>query len=473
MTPEKEPSPAPQEQSLIRDIWAALGGTTKDYTSGPLGRAILLLAIPMILELVMESIFAVVDVYWVSSLGSSAVATIGLTESLLTLIYAVAIGLAMGTTALVARRTGEKNPEGAGNAAVQAIILGVLASIPVAILGIFFSAEILTLMGGDEWTVTHGKSYCAWMLGGNMVIMLLFIINAAYRGVGDAAVAMWILWLANGINLILDPALIFGWGPLPEMGIQGAAVATNIGRGIAVCGQLYLLLFGSRRIRIKLGQVRLQAEVMWGLIKTSAGGILQFIIATSSWIAIVRIISEFGSDAVAGYTIAIRIMLFTFMPAWGLSNAAATLVGQNLGAGKPKRAERSVWITGLANMAFMTLVAGVYIFFSEPLVGIFAPDETVLKAGTQCLFIMAFGYPVYAWGMVMPQAFNGAGDTWTPTLINLICFWLIEIPVAYVLALEMDLGEPGVYAAIVGAEALMGITAIVLFTRGRWKTKKV
>ena len=463
----------PGNSSLIRDIFSAFRGFEMDYTSGPLGRAILLLAIPMILELVMESVFAVVDVYWVSSLGSSAVATIGLTESLLTLIYAVAIGLSMGTTALVARRIGEKKPREAGDAAVQAIILGVITSLPIAVAGILFAPQILDLMGGDEWTITHGSNYFRWMLGGNVVIMLLFIINAIYRGAGDAIVAMWILWLANGINLILDPALIFGWGPFPEMGIQGAAVATNTGRGIAVVAQLFILLKGAKHIKVIWSQVKLQWDVMWGLIKTSLGGIGQFIIATSSWIGIVRIISEFGSDAVAGYTIAIRIMLFTFMPAWGLSNAAATLVGQNLGAGQPKRAEKSVWITGVVNMAFMTVVAVIYILFSETLVGIFAPDQAVLEAGAQCLFIMAFGYPVYAWGMVMPQAFNGAGDTWTPTWINLFCFWLLEIPLAYLLALQWGFDEPGVYGAIVGAEALMGITAILLFTRGKWKNKKV
>ncbi|MCB9235151.1 MAG: MATE family efflux transporter [Bacteroidia bacterium] len=444
-----------------------------DYTRGHMGRALFLLAVPMILELLMESVFAVVDVYFVAGLGASAVATVGLTESMLTIVYAIAIGLAMGTTALVARRIGEKNPGEAGNSAVQAIMVGLAAAIPISIVGLFFAEDLLALMGGDDWTLTHGARYCRWMLGGNVVIMMIFIMNAIFRGAGDAVVAMWILWLANGINIVLDPVLILGLGPFPEMGIEGASIATNIGRGVGVLAQFYVLLFGGKQIRIVASQIRLQGEVMWRLLKTSAGGIGQFFIATSSWIGVVRIVSEFGSETVAGYTIAIRIMMFTFLPSWGLSNAAATLVGQNLGAKQPDRAERSVWITGFVDMILMTLVAVIYLVFSKTLVSIFTDDPAVIEKGAQCLGVIAFGYPIFAWGMVMPQAFNGAGDTWTPTLINLVCFWIIEIPLAYFLALEWGFAEQGVYWAIVTGESIMGLTAIWLFTKGKWKLKMV
>ncbi|MCI0362578.1 MAG: MATE family efflux transporter [Phycisphaerales bacterium] len=456
-------------RQLRRDLADAIRGTEMDYTRGSIGRAIFLLAVPMMLEMVLESVFAVVDVYFVSSLGASAVATVGLTESVLTLIYAVAIGLAMGTTALVARRIGEKNPREAADAAVQAIIVALAASIPFSIAGIFFAQRILILMGADAWAIEHGWGYTAWMLGGNAVVMLIFIINAIFRGAGDAAIAMRVLWIANGINIVLDPILIYGWGPFPEMGVTGAAIATNIGRGFGVLIQLYVLFRGAKHIRVALRQVHLHTRVMWRLIRTSLGGIGQFIIATSSWVFLVRIVSEFGAEALAGYTIAVRILVFTFLPAWGLSNAAATLVGQNLGAKQPQRAERSVWMTGLANMCFLVIVSLVYILFSEPLVRIFTAERAVIEAGSQCLMIVSFGYLFYAWGMVMPQAFNGAGDTWTPTKINFVCFWLLEIPLAYVLAMTLDLKATGVYWSIVIAESTVGIVGIMLFRRGTWK----
>lgn len=443
------------------------------YTQGSIGRAILLLSVPMILEMAMESAFAVVDVYFVSSLGASAVATVGLTESMLTLVYAVGIGFSMGTTALVSRRIGEKNPKEAADAAVQAIAVAVAASIPFSIAGVFFAKDLLALMGADAWTLEHGYRYTVWMLGGNAVIMLIFVINAVFRGAGDAAIAMRVLWLANGINIVLDPILIFGWGPIPAMGIEGAAVATNIGRGTGVALQLWVLFRGAKHIRVLASQVRLHARVMGRLVRTSLGGIGQFIIATSSWIGLVRIVSEFGSEAVAGYTIAVRIFLFTLMPAWGLSNAAATLVGQNLGAKQPERAERSVWITGFANMAFLALVSVVYIAFSESLVRIFTNEPGVVSAGAQCLRIVSYGYIFFAWGLVMPQAFNGAGDTLTPTKINFFCFWLLEIPLAYWLAINLGLQSTGVYWSIVVAESTAGLMAIWLFRRGKWKLTKV
>lgn len=459
--------------TLWQDLRDAIRGTERDYTTGNIGRAILLLAVPMMLEMIMESVFAVVDVYWVSSLGASAVATVGLTESVLTLMYAVAIGLSMGTTALVARRIGEKDPEAAAESAVQAIGVAVAASIPISILGIFFAEDILSLMGGDAWSIEHGSGYTAWLMGGNVVIMLIFVINAIFRGVGDAAIAMRVLWISNGINIILDPALIFGWGPFPEMGITGAAVATNIGRGVGVVIQLWVLFRGAKHIRVLTSQVRFKASVMAQLIKTSAGGIGQFIIATSSWILIVRIVAEFGSEVVAGYTIAVRIFVFTMLPSWGLSNAAATLVGQNLGAKQPYRAERSVWITGWANMTFLAVVSVIYIAFDNQLVGIFSAEPEVLAAGTEALRIFAYGYIIFSWGMVMPQAFNGAGDTMTPTKINLVCFWILEIPLAYALAMPLAFGPTGVYWSVVIAESLVAVISVILFKRGKWKEMEV
>jgi putative MATE family efflux protein len=463
----------PRVRGLLRDLRDALRGSGMDYTQGGIGRAILLLSVPMMLEMAMESAFAVVDIYFVSSLGASAVATVGLTESVLTLIYAVAIGLSMGTTALVARRTGEKKPKEAADAGVQAILVAAAASIPFAVAGGFFAKEILRVMGGDAWSIEHGYRYTAWMLGGNAVIMLIFVINAVFRGAGDAAIAMRVLWLANGINVVLDPALIFGWGPFPEMGIQGAAVATSIGRGLGVVMQLWVLFRGGKHIRVFWSQIRVQGKVMGQLVRTSLGGIGQFIIATSSWIGLVRIVSVFGSEAVAGYTIAVRIIIFTMMPSWGLSNAAATLVGQNLGARQPERAERSVWITGFANMAFLAVVSIVYISLNESLVRIFTTQPGVIATGAQCLRIVSYGYIAYAWGLVMPQAFNGAGDTLTPTKINFFCFWLLEIPLAYLLAIKLGAKQSGVYWSIVVAESTAGVAAIWLFKRGKWKQTKV
>ncbi|HUD71205.1 MAG TPA: MATE family efflux transporter [Dongiaceae bacterium] len=458
---------------LWRDLRDAIRGTSQDYTQGSISRAMLLLAVPMMLELTLESVFAVVDVFWVSGLGASATATVGLTESVLTLVYAVAIGLSMGTTALVARRIGEKDMTAAADTAVQSILVGLVAAIPFSIAGLFFAKEILGLMGADAWSLEHGYRYTMVTLGGNFAVMLIFIINAIFRGAGDAAIAMRVLWIANAINLVLDPCLIFGWGPFPEMGVAGAAVATTTGRSVGVLIQLWVLFHGARHIRVLRSQVRLHAEVMGRLVRTSLGGIGQFVIATSSWIGLVRIVSLFGSDGVAGYTIAVRVITFTIMPAWGLSNAAATLVGQNLGAGKPERAERSVWLTGFATMGFMLAVSAVYILFAESIVRIFTHDPAVVAPGADCLRVVSYGYIAYAWGMVMPQAFNGAGDTMTPTKINFFCFWLLEIPLAWTLALRLGYREDGVWSAIVIAETVAGIVGIVLFRRGRWKTIKV
>jgi putative MATE family efflux protein len=421
----------------------------------------------------MESTFAVVDIFFVGKLGASAVATVGLTETYLFLLYSIGMGLSMAVTAIVARRIGEKEKDKAGLSAVQAIFLAVLVSLPFAIAGIFFSKELLAIMGADAWILEHGYKYTQWMLGGNAVIMLLFIINAIFRGAGDAAIAMRVLWIANGFNIVLDPLLIFGWGPFPELGIEGAAIATNIGRGIGVLTQLWLLLKGGKHIRVLRSHLYLHGQTIVSILKTSLGGVGQMIIAMTSWIFVMRIIAEFGSQAVAGATIALRIMMFTMMPAWGLSNAVATLVGQNLGAGKPDRAERSVWITGFWNMIFLIGVAIVYFLNSESLVGIFTDDAEVISIGGMWLRIVAYSYFVYGWWMVATQAFNGAGDTMTPTKINLVFFWLIQIPLAYIMSKILEMEVSGVFWAIFISETSVGLFTLWLFTRGKWKKVQV
>ena len=458
---------------LWHDIIESVSGTERDYTEGSISKAILLLSIPMVLELVMESVFAVADIFFVSKLGSDAVAIVGTTESMLTIVYAVGIGLSMSATAIVARRTGEKDPEGASNAAVQAIWVSVLGALPIAILGIFFSKDLLSLMGMSESIINEGFLYTAIMLGGNVVIMLIFIINAIFRGVGDAAIAMRVLWIANLINLVLDPCLIFGWGPFPEMGIMGAAVATNIGRGTGVIIQIYYLGKKSGRIQILHRHVKMQWDVAKNLIRVSLGGIGQFLIATSSWIVLVRILNEFGSEVVAGYTIGIRIVIFSILPSWGMSNAAATLVGQNLGAGKPDRAEKSVWYSSFVNMIFLVIIAIVFILYSELLVSLFTQEPNVIAIGAECLRYLSYGYVFYSFGMITIQAFNGAGDTMTPTIINLFCFWLFEIPVALLASFHFGMNEQGVFLAVVLAESLLGVVGIIMFKRGKWKIKKV
>lgn len=455
--------------SLWQELKNALRGIEIDYTKISLKRAIFLLAIPMILELLMESTFALIDIYFVGKLGPSAVATVGLTETYLYLLYAIAMGLSVAVTALVARRTGEKKPGEASKAAVQAIAVGVLASIPFSILGIVYAQELLTLMGGDHWVVNQGYRYMQWMLGGNVVIMLLFVINGIFRGAGDAATAMWVLTLANLINIVLDPIFIFGWGPIPAMGVEGAAIATNIGRGIGVVFQLWILFIGSKHIRITLQHVYIDAQIMLRILKTSLGGIGQMIISMTSWIFLIRILSDMGSEAVAGTTITLRIMMLTMMPAMGLANAAATLVGQNLGAGLPDRAEAVVWKIGKYNMIFLLGVSLVFFFFNEALVGLFTTDSTVIRIGSDWLRILSYSFFVYGWWMVAVQAFNGAGDTKTPTLINLVFFWLLQIPLCYLLAIQFDWGHSGVFWGVFFSETGVGIFTLWLFSRGKWK----
>lgn len=458
-----------QPQSIWQELKNAIRGSEADYTQIKIGKAIFLLAVPMILELIMESTFAVVDIYFVGKLGSSAVATVGLTETYMFLLYSICMGLAMAVTAIVARRIGEKEKEKAGIAAVQSIFIGLIASMPFVIAGIFFSRELLTLMGADQWTLEHGYPYAQWMLGGNVIIMLLFVINAIFRGAGDAAIAMRVLWLANGINIILDPILIFGWGPFPELGIEGAAIATNIGRGIGVIMQLFVLFKGGKHIRVLREHLSLNWEIITKIIKTSLGGIGQMIVAMTSWIFIMRILAWFGSEVVAGATISIRIMMFTMMPAWGMSNAAATLVGQNLGANQPDRAERSVWITGYCNMFFLILIGLVYFFFSPSLVGIFSDDPGVIAVGGEWLHIISYSYFVYGWWMVASQAFNGAGDTVTPTKINFVFFWLLQIPLSYLIAEVFGMGYIGVFWVIFVTETSVGLFTFWLFKKGKWK----
>jgi len=451
----------------------AIRGTEADYTQIGLKRAIFLLAVPMILELVMESTFAVVDIFFVGKLGASAVATVGLTETYLFLLYSLAMGLAMAVTAIIARRVGEKNMDDAGTAAVQSIFLGVLCSIPFSIAGIFFAKDLLALMGADAWSLEHGYRFTQWMLGGNVVIVLLFVINAIFRGAGDAAIAMRVLWIANGINILLDPLLIFGWGPIPAFGIEGAGIATTTGRGIGVLIQLWTLLKGGKHIQVKLTQLYWDAKIILNIVRTSLGGVGQMIVAMTSWIFLMRILADVGSEAVAGSTIALRVMLFTLMPAWGLSNAAATLVGQNLGAGNPDRAESTVWKVGFYNMIFLFAVSVVYFVFNESLMNIFTNDARVIAIGAEWLQILSYSYLVYGWWMVSGAAFNGAGDTKTPTKINLVFFWFIQIPLSYFLAITLDWKHSGVFWGVFISETSVGLFTLWLFSRGGWKTTKV
>jgi putative MATE family efflux protein len=427
----------------------------------------------MVLELSMEAVFAVCDVFWVARLGPEAVATVGLTEAMLTIIFAVATGLAMGTTALVSRRIGENNRPAAVTAAVQSIYLGIATAIPISLAGLLFAGPLLGLMGASSEVVEMGVGYNRVMLGGNVTILLLFLINGVFRGVGDAVIAMRSLWLANIINIILDPLLIFGWGPFPELGVTGAAVATTIARGLGVVYQVWMLASSRGRLRIRWQDLPFNLPVLWNLVKISLGGILQFSIATASWMALVRIIALFGSHALAGYTIAIRVIIFAILPSWGMANAAATLVGQNLGAGKPKRAEKSVWVTALANMGFLAGITLIFVFFAETITGWFTSEAAVIPYGVDCLRFISYGYVFYAWGMVITQAFNGAGDTYTPTLINLALYWCFQIPLAYILAIPVGLEAKGVFVAIAISESLLAVVAILVFRRGKWKSKKV
>jgi putative MATE family efflux protein len=460
-------------RAFLRDVSEAIRGSDKDFTEVRLSKAIMLLSIPMVLEMVMESVFAVVDIYFVSKLGADAVATVGITESVNTIVYAIGAGLGLATTSLIARRTGQKRPEEASKTAFQAILVATAVSLAIGIPGALFASDILRLMGASENIVQNFSGYTAIMLGGNIVIMLLFIINAVFRSSGDAAVAMKVLWIGNFINIILDPCLIFGWGPFPELGITGAAIATTIGRGIAVIYQLVILFRGHKRIKLSFRHLVVDFKIMKKLVSISLGGIGQNLIATTSWIGLVRIISIFGSEVVAGYTIAIRIVLFVLLPSWGVSNASSTLVGQNLGAKKPERAEKAVWFTGRVNIVLLGLIGLVLIAFPEFFIRLFIDDPAVVSYGARGLRIISYGFAAYGFGMVLVSSFNGAGDTTTPVRINFVAFWLIEIPLAYFLAINLKLEETGVFTAIVVAETIMTLMAWLLFRKGKWKLNEV
>jgi putative MATE family efflux protein len=466
-------SPPEDEQSLWSAVKESIRGTHRSYTTGPIGRAILLLAIPMVLEMVMESVFAVVDIFWVSHLGTEAGATVGLTESLLTLIYALAIGLSIGAMAMVARRIGEKNPEGAARAAVQAIFVALLVSFTIAIVATPNAPKLLKMMGGSPWVIEHGSPFTRVMLAGNGTVVLLFMVNAIFRGSGDAAIAMRTLWLANWINILLGPCLIFGLGPFPKLGIVGAAIATNIGRGTGALFAISRLFRTGGRFQVQPRHFHIEPAIMWRLLRLSSTGTFQVFIGMASWIGLVRIISSFGSNAVAGYTFGIRVILFALLPSWGMANAAATMVGQALGAGDPERGEHAVWKAGFYNMIFLGIVGLIFIFFAPQIIWLFTADPNVSQYGVDCLRIVAYGFLFYAYGMVIGQSFNGAGDTWTPTVINLFVFWLWEIPLAYVLSVVLGLGPRGVFIAITIAFSTLAVVSGAVFRQGRWKRKVV
>lgn len=458
---------------LWSEIRASLRGSHRDYTKGPIGRAIILLAVPMVLEMCMESVFAVVDIFWVAHLGADAVATVGLTESMLTLMYAVAIGLGIGATAMVARRIGERNPEGAAHAAVQAIALGLIVSVVVAILGVTFADKLLALMEGSPWVLEHGAPFTKIMFAGNATILLLFLINAIFRGAGDAAIAMRVLWMANAINIVLGPCFIFGLGPFPEMGVAGAAVATTIGRGTGVLYALSKLIRAGGRFDIGKRHLKLEPAIMARLIRLSSTATFQVFIGMASWIGLIRTVSSFGSNALAGYTIGIRVIVFALLPSWGMANAAATMVGQGLGAGKPDRAEKAVWRAAFYNMICLGAVGLLFVVFARQIIHLFTDDPNVVPYGVDCLRIVASGFLFYAYGMVLTQSFNGAGDTWTPTIINLFVFWLWELPMAYLLAIVFGIGPRGVFLAIMIAFSTLAIISAIVFRRGKWKAHVV
>ncbi|MBK8491822.1 MAG: MATE family efflux transporter [Saprospirales bacterium] len=465
------------EKRSWRSYWdiirSSLDGTEKVYTSGSINRAIVLLAIPMVLEMAMERLFAIVDVFFVARVGVDAVATVGLTEAVVTIIYALAMGLSMAATAMVARRVGEGKYDAASWSAVQAIFIGLVVSTILGVLGWVLAEDILRGMGGSEKVLANGVGYTRIMLGGNIVITLLFLLNGIFRGAGDAALAMRSLWIANVLNILLDPFFIFGWGPFPELGVMGAAVATTIGRGVGVLFQLTILLRGSGLLKLLKRHFVINWNIIWRLVKVAAGGAGQYFIASASWVFLMRIVSQFGSEVVAGYTIAIRLIIFTILPSWGISNAAATLVGQNLGAGHPERAEASAWRAAFYNMIFLLLVAVIYVSGAPQFIRFFADAPAVVDAGALCLRIISAGYIFFAYGMVISQSFNGAGDTRTPTIINFFCFWMMEIPLGYLLATKTGLEHTGVYWAITISETTMALICIWLFRKGTWKTVQI
>lgn len=458
-------------------VWAtireAIRGSQQDFTKAPIGRSVVLLAVPMVLEMLMESVFAVVDIFFVGRLGANAVATVGITESLMYVVYAIAVGLAVGASATVARRIGEKDPDRAARAAVQSIAICLVLALAAGTTGILFGPSLLRLMGASEEVVRTGSGFTRIMLGGSGTVLLLFLINAVFRGAGDAAIAMRVLWFANAINITLGPCLIFGLGPFPELGVTGAAVATTIGRGSGVLLQFYQLTRPDGRIRIKVRHLTVDPSVMTGIVRLSGTAMVQNFIGTASWMGLMRILTGFGSAAVAGNTIGIRIIVFALLPSWGVSNAAVTLVGQNLGAGRPDRAEAAAWRAGWYNTICLGTIGAMFLLFAPVLVSIFSQDPEVVPYGVRCLRIVAAGFLFYGYGMVLTMAFNGAGDTRTPTLINLICLWFLEIPLAWVLAYPAGLGPTGVFIAVSVGFSTLAVVSAWLFSKGTWKTQRV
>ncbi len=462
----------PQESfwSIIKE---AVLGSHRDFTKGPIGQSIILLSVPMVLEMVLESVFALTDIFFVAKLGADAIATVGLTESMMTMVYTLVIGLSIGASATVARRIGEKDPEAAAHSAVQSLYIGAIVSVILGVTGVLFAPNLLRFMGASESVVAMGSNFTRVMIGGNAAVTFLFLINAIFRGVGDAAIAMRVLWLANGINIVLGPLLIFGIGPFPELGVTGAAIATTIGRGTGALFAFSKLVRKGGRITIARRHLRPDPEMMWRLVRLSGTGTFQVFIGMASWIGLVRIVSTFGSEAVAGYQIGIRIILFALLPSWGMSNAAATMVGQSLGAKNPERAEHAVWLAGFYNMIFLGLIGLIFVLFPHYIVQFFTHDATVFNYGVDCLRTVAFGFLFYAYGMVLTQSFNGAGDTRTPTIINLFVFWLFEIPLAYALSVSLGYGPKGVFLSIMIAFSILAVVSAIVFRQGKWKLKIV
>jgi putative MATE family efflux protein len=456
--------------SILRE---AVRGSNRDFTTGPIGLAIFLLAVPMILEMSMESLFAVVDIFFVAKLGAGAVAIVGLTESVMALIYAVAFGLGIGATATVARRTGEKDEAGAARSAAHVLYLGVLVSLAISVIGIIFARQILRLLGAQPDIIETGARFMRIMVGGNAAVLFIFLLNAILRGAGDAAVAMRVLVLANGLNMVLSPSFIFGVGFLPELGVTGAAVGTTIGRSVGVMFAAWHLFRPGGRIHLDRESWRFDPSLLWKLVRLSSTGVLQLLIATASWTALMPIMAGFGEAAIAGYVIAMRLVMFALLPAVGLSNAAATMVGQGLGAGKPERASAGAWRAAAVNTVIYFLVGVVFLLLSHPHVSFFTREADVFQFCTSALHIIAYGFAFYGLGMVLETAFNGAGDTWTPTYLNLLVFWVFEIPLAYTLARYLDWGPDGVFWAITLAFSLLAVASALLFRRGKWKMKVV
>jgi putative MATE family efflux protein len=465
------------ERTYDNSFWSilneAIRGSNRDFTKGSLGLAIFLLAVPMILEMIMESVFAVVDVFFVASLGADAVAIVGITESMMFLIYAIAMGIAIGAMATVSRRIGEKDPDGAAKSATHSIYMGLIVAVLLGVIGIIFAPNFLTLLGAEPQVVRDGTLFTRLMLGGNFVVVFLFLLNSIFRGAGDAAIAMRVLWIANILNCILDPLFIFGIWIFPELGVTGAAVATLIGRGVGVTYACYCMFFTEKRFTIRREHWAFDKERLKRLWSVSWVAMLQFAIGTTSWLGLMVVIAGFGSEAVAGYTIGIRVIIFALLPAVGLANAAATLVGQNLGAKQPDRAEKSVWKSAFYNAIFQTSIGVIFVIFAEPIARIFTDEPLVLGYATDALRIISYGFLFYAVGMVLETSFNGAGDTWTPTYLNLFVFWMFEVPLAYVLAYNFGMGAHGVFWAITIAFSMLAVASAILFKRGKWKLMEV